>query len=198
MDINSTNSINGRYTDNYNQPKDLCTSKTSATGSYLYLGSDDVVEKAYFEGTAHENGKVFTGTWYSPVPLAGAVLYYVDSVGDVHAYFWTGLDGTEGDTVINPAEYLQSQYHRVEKYTGPISKSSSTSCDDYSSIKTKVLVNLAADADDDLYYFVTSDFNNVVDDDGYDDDGAVDDEDYTSGASHVYWSILPLLLALLF
>jgi hypothetical protein len=200
MDFGSPLSMTGRYIDEYNLPKDLCIDGDAATGSLLYPpidGTDELV-KEFYEAVSHKDGKISTGTWYGLYPEAGASLYYIDTTGAIIGYWWTGLSGTEGETVINPAE-LRTSYHGLEYFTGPISKTTSESCDDYATIKTKVLNNLVADYDDDLYYFVTSDFNNVLDDDGGDDEGAIDDEDYSnSDASHIYWSILPLLLALLY
>lgn len=192
LDLGSSATINGRFIDSNNQPNDFCS---TGDASYLYE-TDTGVENGYFEGVAHNSGKILTGTWYTPVPLAGAALYYIDVNGDIQAYFWTGLEGTSGDTIINPAQYRQSQYHYVTSYTGPAGASSD--CSAYASIKKKVLGDLNNYVEDDGYYFVTSDFDFAVDDDGYNDDNANDDEDYSSDASHVYWSISILLLALLF
>jgi len=203
MNLNSTFTLSGRFVDTTGLPKDFCYSgkDSNASISFLYLDSNNEQQKAFFSGTAYGKGQIFLGTWYTLQPLAGADLYYLDDVGGIQSFYWTGLNGTSGQTLINPGEYYQPQYHGTRYYTGPIGSTDSSNCGDYSTIKTKVLNNLIPNLyDDDLYYFVSTAFNYVNDDDGnfLNDDGALDDDYFVNDASHIYWFFLPVLLALFF
>jgi len=202
MDLSSPLTLSGRFVDAYGLAKDFCydSSKNNASISFLYLDSNNVVQKGYFSGTEYSKGKIFLGTWFVLTPLAGADLYYLDDVGAVHSFYWTGLNGTSGTTLINPGQYNQPQYHNTRYYTGPITQTSSPNCDNYATIKTKVLNNLSPyGGEDDGYYFVSSAFDFAADDDGVDDDGANDDDYlYFNAGSHLHWFLLPLLLAVFF
>jgi hypothetical protein len=196
MDLSSVSAINGRFEDQYALYKDFCLQNDQVVSSFVSL-QNGVQVKNYFEGRSYEKGKIYVGTWYSETPSAGADLYYLNAAGEVRSFYWTGLNGTSGDTVINPSEYRNPELHGTRTYYGPISQTSSVDCSDYAKIKDVVLGDLVPNADDDdYYYFVTSNFNYRLDDDGGDDDGMLDDESYVSSAGRIEWVIIPLLFAL--
>jgi len=161
--------IEGVWEDDADLPISICTTSGKATASYTIAPSPsywgNALSNGYFEGTSYLGGRVLGGTWYETQGRtynfrAGAMLMFLRENGDLGIFKWTGLNGGEGVTAIDPTQILDESKHRVQKfrfYMGDIANENDCAVNDGN--KGFVLLNLHDD-DEDYYYFVGSDWFN--------------------------------------
>jgi hypothetical protein len=61
------------------------------------------------------NGKIFVGTWYEDF-VGGAVLGFLNIKQELVLYYWTGLAGRQGGSIIDAEELHVPEYHWITKY----------------------------------------------------------------------------------
>jgi len=90
------------------------------------------------------NDKVFVGTWYEDL-TGGAVLGFINLKQELVLYFWTGLAGRQGGSIIDSSELRVPEYHWIAKYHNSV-KTSQAQCNRNEFLSTYV--------NDALYYYV--------------------------------------------
>jgi len=98
------------------------------------------------------NDKVFFGTWYEDL-VAGAVLGFLNYNQDLVLYFWTGIAGRQGASIIDPSEYRTP--YQVTYYLSNSVKTSFVQCERYTFLQSYVLNALYyyADGNEQYIYF---------------------------------------------
>ena len=114
---------------------------------------DGVIVDQFLSGFWHDNGKVFTGTWYENFN-AGAIMMYLRDNGNVDYTWWVGLYKTEGETYIDGTHAYDSTRHGTGTWNGPRVTSVASQCTKFEVLEYVVKSNLRPDDDDNYYYFV--------------------------------------------
>jgi len=119
----------------------------------LQREENGVIIDQYITGFWHDNGKIFSGTWYEEFN-AGAVMMYLRDNGNVDTTYWTGLFRNEGETFIDGTHANDATRHHVGTWPGPRVTSLASQCTKFEVLENVVLTNLRPDDDDNYYYFV--------------------------------------------
>jgi len=129
---------------------DICN-RTAKSGdnSTIHASYDTYNEGSYYpnqgyiSGHSVFNSKIFVGTWYEDFE-GGAVLGYINIREELVLWYWTGLAGRQGGSILDASEYNVPDYHWVTRYSHSL-RTSAVQCDRFIYLQDYVL--------DGLYYY---------------------------------------------
>jgi len=132
---------NGTISDDYTLRASYQTENSGET--YPNIG--------YIAGYSVFSGKIFIGTWYEDF-RGGAVMGFLNIRQELVLYFWTGLAGRQGASIIDASELHVPDYHWVSTYHNSV-KTTVAQCERNSFLQPYVL--------DALYYYVDGDIEYI-------------------------------------
>lgn len=132
----------------------------TAESSYEYTDESGVLLEGYSAGVYGYGGKVMVGTWYQDF-TAGPIIYMMRDNFELDVFWWTGLEGREGLSVVNPLDFNEPSRHGVDQLKDR-TVTTENQCRRFEILRPFVLQNLdAADDNDDYFYFVGDYFNPI-------------------------------------